>query len=103
MPKVPLALRDRLITEFRQHICAELNYIPLLAQAQWWAATDGKEVIDAEIDPDSPNEKVLYPLVPCCPPPRWKSQCGGPIGCVQDGEELVCGRLGVRVRSSPRI
>ena len=62
MPKVPLALRDRLITEFRQHICAELNYIPLLAQAQWWAATDGKEVIDAEIEPDSPNEKVLVKL-----------------------------------------
>ena len=62
MPKVPVELRDKLISEFRQHICKELNLTPLLPQAAWWASTDGYELIDAEIEPDSPNPKVQVKL-----------------------------------------
>ena len=98
MPKVPLALRDRLITEFRQHICTELNYIPLLAQAQWWAATDGKEVIDAEIEPDSPNDKVLVKLAddstqwcPIVPRPAGRAKVGALLAAYKMGKSWSAG------------
>lgn len=98
MPKVPLALRDRLITEFRQHICAELKYIPLLAQAQWWASTDGKEVIDASIDPDSPNEKVLVRLAdestqwcPIVPRPNGRAKVVALLAAYKMGKSWSAG------------
>lgn len=39
--KVPVPLRDQMITHFRGVVCEKMGVIPLEHQAEWWAATDG--------------------------------------------------------------
>ena len=48
--RVPNALRDEMITAFRQVICQEHQIIPYPHQADWWLATDGVTLLDVEVD-----------------------------------------------------
>ena len=48
---VPLALRDRLITEFRRFLCQQIGFIPFEHQADWWVTTDGYTLTDTVVDP----------------------------------------------------
>lgn len=48
MAGVPVALRDSVLTAFRQQVCARLDFVPFLHQATWWAAADG-ELVDDQI------------------------------------------------------
>ena len=51
---VPPALRDQIITEFRQYICDKINFVPFEHQAAWWATTDGYDLTALEADPATP-------------------------------------------------
>jgi hypothetical protein len=60
---VPPALRDQIITEFRQYICDKINFVPFEHQAAWWATTDGYDLTALEADPaaSEPCAKVRLP------------------------------------------
>jgi hypothetical protein len=58
---VPVALRDRMITEFRQFLCEKIDFIPFEHQAAWWATTDGETLLDRVADPDEPGRLVRLP------------------------------------------
>ena len=60
---VPPALRDRLMTEFRQFICENTNFTPFEHQADWWVTTDGYDLTDevADADDPAPSIKVCLP------------------------------------------
>ena len=52
---VPVPLRDRLVTEFRQFLCTQMDFVPFVHQAAWWATTDGYELTDEVVPPDTPD------------------------------------------------
>lgn len=49
--KIPNALRDQLITAFRERICEKMGVTPFTHQRQWWSAADGKELLAGVEDP----------------------------------------------------
>ena len=57
---VPVPLRDRLITEFRRFICAQIAFVPFTHQAAWWATTDGLDLVD-EMTRQSISTQVREP------------------------------------------
>jgi len=60
---VPPALRDRLMTEFRQFICENTAFMPFEHQADWWVTTDGYELTEEVTDAHDtrPSIKVCLP------------------------------------------
>jgi hypothetical protein len=58
---VPVALRDRMITEFRQFLCEKIAFVPFEHQAAWWATTDGQTLLDRVADPGEPGCTVRLP------------------------------------------
>lgn len=72
MAAVDPALRDAVLTEFRQAVCRRLGIVPFLHQAKWWAATDGLIVHDAPpVADDSPSVQVLIGEDSALPQERW--------------------------------
>ncbi len=58
---VPVALRDRMITEFREFLCEKIAFVPFEHQAAWWATTDGQTLLDRVADPGEPGCTVRLP------------------------------------------
>src|SRR5262245_24281053 len=48
---VPNALRDHVLTEFRQQVCQRLEILPFVHQASVWAATDGLTLTETVTTP----------------------------------------------------
>ena len=57
------AMRDRIITEFRQFLCREIEFVPFEHQAAWWVTTDGYDLTDIVVakDPAVPSIEVRLP------------------------------------------
>jgi len=57
------AMRDRIITEFREFLCRETEFIPFEHQAAWWVTTDGYDLTDIVVakDPAVPSIEVRLP------------------------------------------
>ena len=62
MAKVPVALRDRLMTEFRRFLCAQTAFVPFEHQAAWWVTTDGYELTPVVVDADSTEPSIQVRL-----------------------------------------
>ena len=52
---VPVPLRDRLVTEFRQFLCTQMDCVPFVHHAAWGAPTDGYELTDEVVPSDTPD------------------------------------------------
>lgn len=57
--RIPNDLRDSAITAFRQRICDQMEVVPLVHQAQWWAAADGRQLLEVEVESDDHNAVVV--------------------------------------------
>ena len=51
--KIPPAMRDEMITGFREKVCQELGIVPFEHQRAWWARADGQVLM--------PQSKLGYP------------------------------------------
>ena len=56
--KVPVPLRDRLMSEFRRFICAHNEFVPFEHQADWWVTTDGYDLTTIVVDEDSEEPSI---------------------------------------------
>ena len=52
---IPVPLRDQLITEFRGFLCQQMEFIPFVHQAAWWATTDGYDLTDDPVPEGTDN------------------------------------------------
>mgnify|MGYP005813848319 FL=1 len=52
---VPVPLRDRLMSEFRTFLCRQMDFVPFVHQAAWWATTDGYDLTDEVVPEGTPH------------------------------------------------
>ena len=52
---IPVPLRDQLITEFRGFLCKQMDFVPFVHQAAWWATTDGYELSETPVEEGTYN------------------------------------------------
>jgi hypothetical protein len=95
---VPPALRDRLMTEFREFLCRKIGFIPFEHQAAWWATTDGYDLTEIEADPQGtdrsmevrlPDGTLTHRLL--TPRPAGRAKVVAELGAYKSGKSAGAG------------
>lgn len=68
--KIPTELRDKIATDFREKVCERLQIVPFTHQRAWWAAGDGKILLDCP----NPSENSGYESISVRLPDRQLGQ-----------------------------
>jgi hypothetical protein len=106
---VPLALRDRLITEFRRFLCQQINFIPFEHQADWWVTTDGYTLTDTVVDPATTSTPYITCRLPngmvearkLATRPAGRAKVVAELGAYKSGKSAGAGMWGAAFAAVP--
>ena len=91
--KIPNELRDEAITAFRHRICEQFEVVPLVHQAQWFAAADGQVLLDIEVDDGIPVRLADGTIQrrAIVPRPHGRARVIGDLGSFKIGKSFAGG------------
>jgi hypothetical protein len=95
--KLPNDVRDQVITAFRKRICETCEIVPWRHQAEWWAASDGAQLLEVEAPegmpvavakPDNTWETRIHALAPR---PHGRAKVLADLGAFKVGKSFGAG------------
>ena len=104
---VPVLLRDRLMSEFRTFICRQMDFVPFIHQAAWWATTDGYTVTGEEVEEGTPQAVYVRRPDGACVWLRQIPRVGGrakvvaELGAYKSGKSAGAGIWGAAFAAVP--